>query len=55
MGFERFKFQHIKLRGTMVAHLLARQGFIRRRDFLWMEDKPESILEWVQRDRRGGV
>lgn len=41
--------------GNMVAHLLAHKGFLRRRDVIWMEDGPESVLGWVERDRRGGA
>ncbi|MBA0717958.1 hypothetical protein Golax_005729, partial [Gossypium laxum] len=43
LGFEHFKFQHIKRGGNRVAHRLAREGFLRKRDVCWIEDGPTLI------------
>lgn len=37
--------------GNRVAHLLAREGFLRKRDMQWVEDGPSIIWGMVKADR----
>ncbi|KAH1056578.1 hypothetical protein J1N35_034643 [Gossypium stocksii] len=53
IDFERFKFQHIKRRGNQVAHLMAKEGFIWRRDMHgWKKVPRRSGQRWRLRNGR---
>lgn len=55
LGFKHFKFQHIKRGGNRVAHLLAREGFLRNRDECWVEEGSLSIQVEVDQERKRGA
>lgn len=50
--FEHVKFQHIERGGNKVAHLLAWDGFLQKRDLSWIEDGPALIQVDQLRDAR---
>ncbi|MBA0741971.1 hypothetical protein Gogos_015088, partial [Gossypium gossypioides] len=52
MGFESFKFQHIRRGGNRVAYLLMKKGFIQKRDVRWVKEGPVAIREIVVRYNR---
>lgn len=55
MGFENFKFQHIKRGGNRVAHLLAKEGSRGKRDMQWIEEGPMAIEDLVETEKNNSV